>query len=262
VLIAFSIKEEDKVFEISYLRFGQARKWLVQQIGLNPNWMVLEIGYGQGYFTMELASSLEKGKVVGIDLLNEGSTTKFTKYISKQLGLTERIELVNCDSTKLPFRDSTFDAVTSFLALQDIMNTRENEGILATIDEASRVVKKNGVVAIADDSFPECRPKGEQGMLFDAIKLHWRTLLPSKRKIIERLRKNGISEAKALVYDPKEMLLPKDAERELRLSVEWAKPLGVQVDFDHFWKEVGEIVRKKGRVFSQIVLLVGTKDHS
>ena len=256
--IARTIKEEDKAFEISYLRFGAARKWLVQQIDLNPNWLILEIGYGQGYFTAELASSLgkEKGKVIGIDLLNDWSTTRVTKYISKQLGLKERIDLVNCDSTRLPFRDASFDVVTSFLAFQNVVNTRGSEGVLSTINEACRVVRKDGIVAFADDSFPSCSPYGEQGILFKAIRRHWRTLLPSTKTVIEQMEKNGISNVKVLTYNPTERLLPQDAERELRLSVGWAKPLGVEVNFDEFWKEVGEIVGKQGRVFSQVVLLL------
>ena len=258
--IAHDINEEDKAFELSFLRFGEARKWLVQHINLNPNWLVLEVGYGQGYLTMELASSLKRGKVIGIDLLHQWSTSHVTRWIAKRLGLEKRIVLVASDSTKLPFKNATFDAVASFLALQDIENTRGNEGVLATIDEACRVVKKDGIVAIADDSFPCCRPKGDQGTLFDAIKRYWHNLLPPTRKLVERMKMNGISEVEALTYYPQESLFPKDAERELRLSVKWIEPLGVKVDFDKFWKEVGEIVRKQGSTSSQVIPLIGTKD--
>jgi len=259
--IAWTIKEEDKSFELAYLRFGEARKWVAQNIDLNPNWLVLEIGCGQGYFTMELASPLRKGEVISIDRLNARSTTKCTRYIAKQLGIKERIGLIACDSTRLPFKSATFDVVASFLVLQDIKNTRGDRGVLATIDEACRVVKRNGIVAIADDSFLTCKPEGEQGRLFEAIKRYWRKLLPSTRKLVNQMKKKGVSEVKVLPYDPKENLPPRDAERELRLSVEWAKPLGIEADFDNFWKEVGELVRKQGRIFSQVVLLIGTKDQ-
>lgn len=260
--IADRIVEEDRAFEIAYLRFGEARKWVVEQVGLNPNWLVLEIGYGQGYLSMELASILKYGKVVGIDLLHENCTIGVTRWIAKQLGMQDKIALVSSDSTKLPFMNETFDAVVSFLALQNIKNTRGSEGVLATVDEACRVVKKGGIVAIADDSFPFCRPKADQGRLFDAIKCHWDILLPSANELIERMKRNEISEAKVLSYDPKESLLPKDAERELRLSAKWAEPFGVKVDFDNFWKEVGEIIRRNGRVYSKVVLLLGRKTSS
>jgi len=258
--IAKTIKEEDEALELSYLRFGEARKWLVQHVNLNPDWLVLEIGCGQGYLTMELTSFLKKGEVIGIDLLHEWSTTHVTKWIAEQLGVEKRMSLVTSDSRKLPFRNATFDAVTSFLALQDIKITMGNEGVLATIDEVCRVAKKDGIAAIADDSFPRCGPEGDQSILFDAIKRYWHSLLPSAGELIEQMEKNGISEARALAYDPKERLPPKDAEKKLRSSVEWAKPLGVEVDFNNFWKEVCEIVIKQGRVFSQVVLLLGTKD--
>jgi ubiquinone/menaquinone biosynthesis C-methylase UbiE len=253
------IQEEDRPFELAYLRFGEARRWLVEQADLNPHGLVLEIGYGQGYLTMELASALSTGKVVGIDLLHERVTSGVTQWIAKQIGINERIALLACDSTKLPFRGGSFDTVVSFLALQDIKNTKENKGVLVTVNEACRVAKKNGTIAIADDSFPSCKPEGKQGRLFDAMKLYWRNLLPSSKEIIETMRKSGISRVKLLSYDPKESLLPKDAERELRLSVEWAKAFGVKVDFDNFWKEAGKVVKKQGRIFPQIILLLGIK---
>jgi hypothetical protein len=134
-----------------------------------------------------------------------------------------------------------------------------SKGVLATVSEASRVVKKNSIITFADDSFPSCKPEGDQGRLFNAIKRYWRNLLPSTEEIIEVMEKNGISQIKVLSYDPKESLLPKDAERELRLSVQWAEPFGVKVGFESFWKEVGEVVKKQGRIFPEIILLLGIK---
>jgi hypothetical protein len=72
------------------------------------------------------------------------------------------------------------------------------------------------------------------------------------------MEKNGIS-VKVLPYDPKESLRPRDAERELSLSAEWVKPFGVRADFDNFWKEAGRIVKQEGRVFPQIITLLGIK---
>ncbi len=257
--VASRIEEEDRAFELAYLRFGEARRWIVEQANLNPHWSVLEIGYGQGYLTMELASVLNAGKVVGIDFLHERTTIGVTRWIAKQTGNKKRIALIASDSTKLPFREGSFDAVVSFLALQDIRSTKGNEGVLATVNEACRVVKKNGTVALADNSFPCCKPKADQGRLFDAMKQYWRNLLPSTKEITEVMIKNGLSQVKVLSYDPKESLLPKDAERELRLSVEWAKPFGVKVDFNGFWQEAGEVVKKQGRIFPEIILFLGIK---
>jgi hypothetical protein len=175
------------------------------------------------------------------------------------MGMERRIALLACDSTKLPFREGIFDVVVSFLALQDIKSTKGKDGVLLTVNEACRSVKKNGTVAIADDSFPCCKPKGDQGMLFNAIKQYWHNLLPSTISFVEAMKKNGICQVKVLSYDSKEGLLPRDAERELKLSVDSAKSLGVKVDFASFWKEVGEVVKKKERTFPQIILLLGIK---
>lgn len=256
--VSSRISEEDRAFELADIRFGKARNWLVRQANLNPRWLVLEIGYGQGYLTVELASALSAGKVVGIDFLHERITCGVTRWIAKKIEVENRIALIASDSTKLPFRVGSFDAVASFLALQDIKSTRGSEGVLATVNEACRVLKKNGVIAMADNSFSCCKPNGDQGRLFDAIKRYWGNLLPSTREIIEVMEDNSIS-AEALSYDPEESLLPRDAERELRLSAKCMIPFGVKVDFDSFWKEVGEVVKEHGRIFPQVVLLLGIK---
>jgi ubiquinone/menaquinone biosynthesis C-methylase UbiE len=256
--VADRIEERDRAFELADIRFGEARKWLVEQISPSRPGLVLEIGYGQGYLTLEAVSSLS-ADVVGLDLLHEHSTVAVTRWYARHFGMERRITLMACDSTSLPLRGESFDAVISFRALQDIKSTRGNKGVLATVKEACRVAKKNGTVAIADDSFPSCKPAGQQGRLFCAIKRYWRNLLPSAAKITEVMEKNAVSQVKVLSYDPKESLLPKDAERELRLSVECAEPLGVNVDFDGFWNEVSEVVERDGRIFPQLVLLLGVK---
>jgi len=171
--VSARIKEEDRAFELADIRFSEARRWLVEQINPNSDWLILEIGCGQGYLTMELASTLSAGKVVGIDVLREHGTIRVTRWIARRIEVERSIALLVCDSTKLPFREGSFDAVASFRALQDIKSTRGNKGVLDTVKEAYRVVKKNGIVAIADDSFPCCKPKGEQGRLFNAIKRYW-----------------------------------------------------------------------------------------
>ena len=56
------IKEKDRAFELADIRFGEARKWLVEEVNLSRPRLVLEIGYGQGYLTMELASALSVEK--------------------------------------------------------------------------------------------------------------------------------------------------------------------------------------------------------
>jgi ubiquinone/menaquinone biosynthesis C-methylase UbiE len=256
--VAEGIEEKDRAFELADIRFGGARKWLVEQISRSHPKVVLEVGYGQGYLTVEAASALSAAEVVGIDLLHEHSTVAVTRWYAKHFRIERRISLIACDSTSLPFREECFDAVVSFRALQDIESTRGNKGVLVTVKEACRVLKKNGVVAIADDSFPSCEPGGQQGRLFHAIKRYWRNLLPSTEEVIEVMEKNGIS-PEALSYNPKERLLPQDAEKELRLSVECAKPFGVTADFDSFWNEAGEVVKKEGRVFPQVILLRGIK---
>ncbi|MEM3873530.1 MAG: class I SAM-dependent methyltransferase [Candidatus Bathyarchaeia archaeon] len=74
----------------------------MEQVDPKPDWLILEVGFGQGYLTMELASILSAGKVVGIDVLRVRSTIAVTPWIGRQMGMERRMALFIWDAIKLP----------------------------------------------------------------------------------------------------------------------------------------------------------------
>jgi arsenite methyltransferase len=93
---------------------------------------------------------LPRGRAVGIDLWRAdqtGNSPDATRRNAEREGVADRVELNTGDMTQLPFTDNTFDVIVSNLALHNIASAG---GGRAAIDEAVRVLRPGGRLAIAD----------------------------------------------------------------------------------------------------------------
>lgn len=99
--------------------------------------VALDVGSGPGTVTASLA------RVAGVDGLALGvdiSEPMLARAVDAQAG--PNVGFLRADAQQLPFRDATFDAVTSLAVLQLIPNPS------ATLSEIVRVLKPGGRVAI------------------------------------------------------------------------------------------------------------------
>ncbi len=253
------VAPQDVVFERAFHRYGGARAWIADRLTLPQDARVLEVGYGQGLFTVELASRIPEGLVLGIDILADVTTLGPARSLARRTRLSKRIAFVRSNALYLPFRKATFGGVASFLALGDIAMFSGSSRIETLVRELGRVARPGCVVSLADECFPECRPAGAQGRLFDTMRRYWRNRLPSVTRIVHMLEGAGFRDVKVDAFDPSETLPPKDAERELRLGVVWARPQGVRFAFRHFWREVSDIVISEGRRYPRVLLVTGAR---
>ncbi len=258
-LVEPEIDEADLASEKAFHFYGGARQWVVENLSMPSSALVLDVGYGQGLFSIELASHVVKGRVVGIDYHTNQVTAGTTRRFGHHANVLERIELIQGEAMKLPFRDASFDFVATFLGAQDIEISRGDEGLFKTIREMCRVTKPGGTISVTDDCFPECKPKDRQGILFDAMRKHWQTLLPPIDDLKRIMEASGVSEFSTLEFEPREWIPPSDAKRELRMAAKWARPQGVDVNFDAFWREVEHIVSEEGRRYAKLVQIIGVK---
>jgi ubiquinone/menaquinone biosynthesis C-methylase UbiE len=137
--------ERGKVFPAAHARsllnplrrLVQSPERAVAAIGIEPHDRVLELGCGPGYFSPALARATSGG-VVLLDLQAE------MLELARER-VPERLSFrVQADGARLPFADASFDVVFVATVLGEIPDRG------ACLDEVRRIVRLDGVLAIAE----------------------------------------------------------------------------------------------------------------
>jgi len=130
------------------LSFGQDPRWrrfLVSRIETGSEDTVLDVAAGTAAVAIEVARRTGS-KVVGLDqsadMLAEG------RRRVAGAGLAGRIELVEGTAERLPFEDSSFDALTFTYLLRYVDDPR------TTMCELARVVRPGGTIAMLEFGLP------------------------------------------------------------------------------------------------------------
>jgi arsenite methyltransferase len=143
------------LFVGSYLhttRVGKFEVWarILSDLRLSGDEQVLDLGCGRGAQLLAAAKLLPYGRAFGIDLWHAdqtGNSADATWRNAELEGVAGRVELRTGDMARLPFADHSFDLIISNLALHNIPSAA---GRRAAIDEAVRVLRPGGRLAIAD----------------------------------------------------------------------------------------------------------------
>jgi len=120
------------------LKYTRKALWTLPQMD-RPR--ILDIGCGSGIPTLELAR-LSQGKVIGIDI-DQPALDKLTSKI-KEMGLTDRVQAVNCSILDMDFPDGIFDIIWSEGSIYVI-------GFERGLQEWKRFLKPKGFMVIHDE---------------------------------------------------------------------------------------------------------------
>ena len=130
------------------ISFGIDIKWRKKVLKLvsdkNPQ-SILDIATGTGDLAI-LMTKTNANKIIGIDI-SEGMLDVGRQKIAEQ-NLSQKIEMVLGDSEKMPYEDSSFDAITVAFGIRNF------EHLEIGLAEILRVLKPNGIFVILETSVP------------------------------------------------------------------------------------------------------------
>ncbi len=134
-------------------RRGKFQVWadILLQLGLRGDEQLLDLGCGRGAVLLMAARLLPRGKATGIDVWKaaeqSGNALSATKRNAELEGVADRVALETADMRQLPFSAGSFDLVVSSMAIHNITDP---QGRRQAIEEAVRVLKPGGRLAIVD----------------------------------------------------------------------------------------------------------------
>ncbi len=133
-------------------RRGKFVVWdrILDELGLQGDETVLDLGCGRGAVLLAAAKRLPRGRALGVDLWRADQTEnsqQATLSNAELENVADRIEVHTADMTALPLADESVDAIVSSLAIHNIPSP---EGRRKALDEAIRVLRPGGRLAIAD----------------------------------------------------------------------------------------------------------------
>jgi arsenite methyltransferase len=134
-------------------RRGKFQVWadILLQLGLRGDEQLLDLACGRGAVLLMAARLPPRGKATGIDVWKaaeqSGNALSATQRNAALEGVAGRVALKTADMRQLPFSAGSFDLVVSSMAIHNI---GEPQGRQQAIEEAVRVLKPGGRLAIVD----------------------------------------------------------------------------------------------------------------
>ncbi len=145
------------------------RKMVIKLARLDNSSALLDLGTGTGDLAREAATQFPKAKIIASDFTHE------------MMRVGKRISALNfstADALKLPFNDSSFDAVISGFLMRNVIDLQKG------IEEQFRALKQGGRIVILDTT----RPK--KNILSPFIWIHMHIIIPALGGLL-----TGVSEA-------------------------------------------------------------------
>jgi arsenite methyltransferase len=133
-------------------RCGKFVVWdrVLDDLRLQGDETVLDLGCGRGAVLLAAAKRLPRGRAIGVDLWRADQTDNSQQATLANAALenvADRIEVYTADMTALPLSDDSVDVIVSSLAIHNIAT---HTGRRQALDEAVRVLRPGGRLAIAD----------------------------------------------------------------------------------------------------------------
>ena len=139
------------------------RKQVIQLAQLRTHARLLDLGTGTGDLAREAIAQVPQAKVIAAD---------FTLEMMRVGQKRGRLDFSSADALRLPFNDSSFDAVVSGFLMRNVIDLQK------ALQEQYRVLRKGGRIVILDTT----RPK--KNILSPFVWLHMHVIIPSVGRLL------------------------------------------------------------------------------
>jgi demethylmenaquinone methyltransferase/2-methoxy-6-polyprenyl-1,4-benzoquinol methylase len=139
------------------------RKQVIQLAQLRTHARLLDLGTGTGDLAREAIAQVPQAKVIAADFTIE------MMRVGQKRG---RLDFSSADALRLPFNDSSFDAVVSGFLMRNVIDLQK------ALQEQYRVLRKGGRIVILDTT----RPK--KNILSPFVWLHMHVIIPSVGRLL------------------------------------------------------------------------------
>lgn len=139
---------------------GQDVRWrrhVIQLARLDRGGFLLDLGTGTGDLAREALAQFPRAKVIAAD---------FTLEMMRVGQKTSPLDFSAADALRLPFSDSSFDAVVSGFLMRNVIDLQK------ALEEQYRILKNRGRMVILDTT----RPK--KNILSPLIRFHMHFIIP------------------------------------------------------------------------------------
>jgi len=161
------------------------RKEVIRLARLKPSASLLDLGTGTGDLAREALKTNPQSHVIAAD---------FTIEMMRVGRKPNDPPFSSADALNLPFKDSTFDAVTSGFLMRNVINVN------LALKEQYRVLKSGGRIVILDTTQPK------KNILSPFIRIHMHVVIPLLGKLI-----SGTGDAYEYLPDSTEKFLTAEA---------------------------------------------------
>jgi demethylmenaquinone methyltransferase/2-methoxy-6-polyprenyl-1,4-benzoquinol methylase len=147
------------------------RRRAVRMLPGAPNQRVLDLACGTGDLTLAaLKRKIPGMSIVGVDLAER--MLALFEHKLEQLGLQNRVELIQADALALPLQDESFDATMIAFGIRNMPDTVDS------LKEMCRVLRPGGRAIILEFSLPQ------NSLVRTVYLLYFRYLLPILGRLI------------------------------------------------------------------------------
>lgn len=214
-----NLYEDDSLPESLSLALNKSRRILADKVGADKAKTILDCPTGPGSFLTDLVEVVSNNSVIFSTDINFGRLVRTREYLTGH-SKSKNIVYVVSDALKLPFKNATFDAITSW-GITDIPDQN------ALMGEFVDILKKGGKIGFSTDQYKE----GSESMkIAEGLKI---ADVVTKEKIEELFKKVGL---KNLEYE----ILWEGQDIDFDIPDEERCPLPARGDYYQFIVAVGE----------------------